>query len=655
MTTKLPFRQIHLDFHTSPLIPNIAAEFDADEFVRMLKLGHVDSVTCFAKCHHGMSYYDTSIGVRHPHLKFDLLKAQIEACHRAGIAVPIYYSIVWDNYVGEKHPEWRQIKKDGKLAGAGPLDAGCTEAGWKYLCMNTPYVDLVQAQTEEILDNYDVDGFFFDIVFQINPGCYCEYCMKSMRERGLNPENDADAKKMSEIIIKNFCSRISSAVRAKNKDARIFHNGTVNMNLPGTEKQMSHIEIEALPSGGWGYAYYPFWSRYARQYNPATLGMTGRFSKSWADFGGLKTVHALEFDCSAMLANGSKCSIGDQMHPKGKLDLAVYETIGEVYSKVEQAVPWCCDVKAVTQIGLLVLSGPNGYKTGGDDGAAKMLLEMHQQFDVLDASMDLSKYELVLVADQGEATPEIKAKILEYLKNGGKLIFSHQALLSDKEEFSVELGVKYLGAAELVPDFFRPGPLVSRGIREFDYVMYEQTSRVEPLAGTEILADAYESYFNRTWEHFTSHGYSPVAKKADYPAVVRNGNAIYIYGPVFGAYQTHQNVVFRKLVENCIDLLLPERLVCTSAPPSTEVTLMQQNDRHIIHIVNYSPNRRSGTVEVIEEPISLHDVKIEVTLPKPVSRVYLAPSQTEIPFSTSGNKVSLVVPKVETHEMVALE
>ena len=47
MTTKLPFRQIHLDFHTSPLIPNIAAEFDADEFVRMLKLGHVDSVTCF--------------------------------------------------------------------------------------------------------------------------------------------------------------------------------------------------------------------------------------------------------------------------------------------------------------------------------------------------------------------------------------------------------------------------------------------------------------------------------------------------------------------------------------------------------------------------------------------------------------------------------
>ena len=30
MAESLRFRQIHLDFHTSPLIPGVGAEFDAD-------------------------------------------------------------------------------------------------------------------------------------------------------------------------------------------------------------------------------------------------------------------------------------------------------------------------------------------------------------------------------------------------------------------------------------------------------------------------------------------------------------------------------------------------------------------------------------------------------------------------------------------------
>lgn len=41
------FRQVHLDFHTSPDIPNIGAEFDKKEWQETLKLGHVDSITVF--------------------------------------------------------------------------------------------------------------------------------------------------------------------------------------------------------------------------------------------------------------------------------------------------------------------------------------------------------------------------------------------------------------------------------------------------------------------------------------------------------------------------------------------------------------------------------------------------------------------------------
>ena len=76
----LRFRQIHLDFHTSPAIDGIGAAFDKADYQKSLKDACVDSVTTFATCHHGWSYFDTEVGKRHPGLSFDLLRAQFDAC-----------------------------------------------------------------------------------------------------------------------------------------------------------------------------------------------------------------------------------------------------------------------------------------------------------------------------------------------------------------------------------------------------------------------------------------------------------------------------------------------------------------------------------------------------------------------------------------------
>jgi len=44
MPLKLPFRQIHLDFHTGPHIPDVGSDWDADAFGDMLAAAHVTSV-----------------------------------------------------------------------------------------------------------------------------------------------------------------------------------------------------------------------------------------------------------------------------------------------------------------------------------------------------------------------------------------------------------------------------------------------------------------------------------------------------------------------------------------------------------------------------------------------------------------------------------
>src|SRR5438874_4017632 len=161
----LRFRQVHLDFHTSPLIPDVACDFDAEEFANTVQAAHINSITCFAKCHHGMCYYPTKVGPVHPSLNSDLLGAQIQSCHRRGIRVPIYLTCVWDNYMAEQHPDWQQRRRNGELWGAKP-----GEAGWKSICLNSPYLDYQIAQTRELLDTYEVDGFFFDSVWQGDRG-----------------------------------------------------------------------------------------------------------------------------------------------------------------------------------------------------------------------------------------------------------------------------------------------------------------------------------------------------------------------------------------------------------------------------------------------------------------------------------------------------
>ena len=62
------FRQVHLDFHTSEKIDGIGSEFSKENFQAMLKLGHVNSITVFSKCHHGWTYHPTKASVQHPGL-----------------------------------------------------------------------------------------------------------------------------------------------------------------------------------------------------------------------------------------------------------------------------------------------------------------------------------------------------------------------------------------------------------------------------------------------------------------------------------------------------------------------------------------------------------------------------------------------------------
>lgn len=652
----LAFRQIHLDFHTSEQIPGVGAHWDAEAFVSTLKAAQVNSVTCFSKCHHGMIYHDTRFEhAKHPHLKVNLLKEQVEACHAAGIRVPIYISVGFDEHMARLHPEWIEVSAEGQRKGA-PL-----AAGWKKLCLNSPYIDYVSEQTQEVLQLFQTDGLFFDIIHQYQ--CCCPWCLDGMRSQGRDPEVEEDRKQFARGVLNTVRRRITAEVRKVNPDCLLFWNsGHVDPSFKPVLDTFSHLELESLPSGGWGYDHFPLTVRYARNLNRDYLGMTGKFHKTWAGFGEYKNQPSLEYEAFTALAEGGKVSIGDQLHPDGRLNEATYELIGAVYAQMEAKEPWCADVRAVTEIAIFnpeAVGVADGRVDTSAGGALHALLEGHYQFDIVDAEMDWGRYKLLILPDKIRLGEELLEKLRRFLKTGGKIIASHMSgMAEDRLEFALtELGVDYLAPARYSPDFLVPEPGFAGDVPQVDHVMYDQGLEVLAAEETEVLARVWHPYFNRTWEHFCSHRHTPVEAASVFPAVVATENTVYFAHPIFASLMRHGVGTYRKLIQSAVRRLLPEPLVRTNAPSTAHITLQRQHalNRTMVHVLHYIPEQRYRDIQVVEEVLPLANVELSIRFERPPRRAYLAPERTQLPITRADGRLTVTIPEVRGHALVVFE
>ena len=303
-----------------------------------MKSAHVNSVTVFAKCHHGHLYYNTARPERHPGLRrsLDLLGEQIEALHREGIRAPIYISVQCDEYAANTHPDWIAQTQDGAPVRRPP---GIFNPGWQILDMSSPYQEFLAEQTREILKVFKpVDGIFFDMCWD-QPSC-AKWAIAGMAKENLNPEAESDRDFYARQLARAYMKRFFKIVKESSRNAGVYFNCRRLDQLAPEISMFSHVEIEALPTGGWGYLYFPRHVRHVRTLGRPCVGQTARFHKSWADFGGLKPYAALEYETSLMMAHGAACSIGDQLHPRGRLDAAAFQLIGKAYARVRAREPW---------------------------------------------------------------------------------------------------------------------------------------------------------------------------------------------------------------------------------------------------------------------------------------------------------------------------
>ncbi len=672
---QLSYRQIHLDFHTSEHIEGIGEAFDKAAFQQTLRDAHVSSVTAFSCCHHGWSYHPTKVNRMHPGLKFNLLREQMDACHEIGIKVPVYLTAGVHNVASAEHPEWRAIGADGQYLGWTP---SILAPGFHNMCFNSPYLDYLCDQIDEVMEMFpDADGIFFDIISQYQ--CCCRHCLASMAANGLDPTVESDRLKSAEIAIERYYDRTTAAVQRRDAEMPIFHNsGHIFKDQTDRLKYFSHLELESLPTGGWGYDHFPLSAKYCSTLGYDFLGMTGKFHFTWGEFGGFKHPNALRYECAAMIAFGAKCSVGDQLHPTGAINPSTYRIIGEAYAEVEAKEPWCVGTKNVADIAILSHESyhgnpPNQFDNANDTGTARMLLEAHYLFDVINADHDFDGYQAILVPDQFSIGESLREKLSAYLAGGGKVVFSSQSgLNAEKSGFLFDLGADFEGASPYNPDYLEPASEVAPAFVDQPIVVYGTSQRVRATSGRS-LGRIFDPYFNRTFEHFCSHRHTPNRPEpSGYDAAVLTDQTLYFAHPIFTIYNQIGAVAYKDWATKCIDELLGDgRSFKSNLPSGARVSLRDQpgENRYVLHLL-YAPMIKRGSpvnlhggnlagdgqsVELIEDLPPLVDIEVELKVPRKITRATVEPGGVELPLRQQDGVVGLSIDRFACHGLIALE
>lgn len=676
-----PMRQVHLDFHTSAASSPIATDFSPDKFAQTLVDASVDSVLLFARCHHGWMYYDSTAFPerRHPGLSRDLLKEQVAACRERGLATPIYLTVQWDNFTAAEHPEWRIVGPGGQLEGTPPYEAGF----YRKLCLNSPFRDFMFRQAKDVLDSFDVDGLYFDFIRPDD--CSCVHCQQAMLDRGIDPTNEVERRTFGMETINDFELAMSAFVRSRREGVGITYNGGhIGLRHRQIRDAYTHFELETLPSGGWGYNYFPITQRYARSLGRPTIGTTGMFHTTWGDYRSYKNKAALEYEVFRMLAAGSGTCIGDQLEPSGVLDPEVYRLVGDVFASVREKEPWCAGATPVVDLAVL---HPEEFLGGGVrnlpasiNGVTRMLEEAGLQFDIVDSAADLSRYRLLVLPDFIAVEGQLVEKLAAYLDEGGKVIASFASgFTADRTAVSMsQLGVELLSEGprdasgrlargRAYPRHDYSNYLATRagfgaaGVGRV-HVMHMLGMDIGATRGATVLADAIPSTFDRSFTHFASHLQSPPAVTPSGAAVVATTQSIYFAHPIFHQYEASAPLWCKTLFLTAVDHLLPERVVRHDGPSTVRVSVNDQvesdqvlPDRRVVHLLHYVPERRGDAFDVIEDVIPVHDLSVTLRVPGRPTSVYLAPQRKPLAFEAVDGTLTFQVDALVGHQIVCVE
>lgn len=436
------YRRNLVDMHIADWDDEFLSKFSADDYYKNLVNAKIQSPMIYLQSHTGLCHYPTKSGKTHAYFAKNprAINELIDKCKAGGMKVVGYYSLIFNNWAADTHPEWEMVNADGRT---------WRNHGQRYgLCCpnNQDYRAFVLTQMQEMAELFpNLDGIFYDMPYW-EVVCHCPACKARWEKEvgGEMPQKlDWQDEKWRIFVKKRQEWMAEFAMFAGENSQKILPFATCELNfaagiacdwLAGSTEGINEA-CEFTGGDLYGDLYnHSFTCKYyyGITKNQPFEYMTCRCNKKLREHTISKPELDLEAEVMLTAAHHGASLIIDAIDPDGGLDARTYERLGKVFAK---QIPYEKYMDKGTMYATTAVYFDSHTQFSGDGKAynkecairaGRTLIEEHIPVKVIaNGNMqNLSQYQMIIApALEDFNNPEI-LKFIDYVKQGGTLYLS---------------------------------------------------------------------------------------------------------------------------------------------------------------------------------------------------------------------------------------
>jgi hypothetical protein len=609
-----------------------------------------DWIQCDCKGHPGYTSWPTKVGYPAPGIIRDALRIHREVTREMGLPLVMHYSGIWDEAAIYHHPEWARINA------RGGVDYGRA-------CPRSGYVDdLLIPQMLEIIDSYEIDGFWVDGDIWATAPCYCPRCCAAFTAQTgqLTPPRDPTQPGWTTWLAfqrrsyEDYARRYIEAVHRRDPGCLVCINWLYSVRHPdpisipvdflsgdfshawGIERAMAEARVLASRGRPWNLMAWGF--------------TTGEVTRSGWHF---KTAAHLCQEVAEVIANGGAVCVYVVPSRSGHLVSWEHDVLAEVaqFCRARQGVSQ--ESQSVPQA--VVLHSQEHYYAHTEplyglgsanlpmEGALQALLDAGYHVDVQNEDGLLERlhdYQLVVIPEQDPIGARVIDALGPYVTAGGRLVLSG-AHIARHPVLAELAGVAAVGGAP------REG---------YHYL---------PVGGAAVTVAGPWQPVRLISASSLAHlleGPEPGRDDTGTPAItvreLAKGRVVAIHGPIFAAYQRTHYPRLRRLLCQLFRLVWPEPFSEVDSPAQIHQTTRRQPGRTIIHLLNRGADPPLSPHNVMVERVpAAGPATIRVRIPRPPVSISLVPDGTgsKIEWQWEDGVLTATVDRIGVHAALVLD
>lgn len=590
------------------------------------------------------AYYPTKVPFHYPSPQLppgrDMFGDVLAEAHRNGIKVVGRFDLSKTQKAAyDAHPEWFFRKADGQPVIFNELYSVCINGGY--------YRDQGMKILAEALDRYEVDGLFFnmfgnqsrDYAGNFVGHCHCDSCKRKFRERyhrDLPKEPDDDYREFMFKSSREVAAAIGDLIHKKRPQAGYFNY--IQEYTDGIMSESNTAVNRPLPL--WPYASSDNVNR-ARNSQPGKMSVNlcmqfVDYAWRWA------TVPPQEISLRLWqnVAHGGALAlaINGTFDQEDRQALTASKPVFHWLAKNEQYYMGQQSAARVLVLGAPASGG--AFSQSSYRGIFRFLSEEHIPFAVSNNLDWIGKRNFDLVIATDWAPKELE----NYARNGGQVLLVSSRIAGFAEEKIVKRWNKVEGYFRVRDHSKFPSlKLTNVMMLNGDYLELENPSNGLPaltLVPPSMIGPPENIHIDAV----------NTTKPGIVTKTLGSGRYTWIPWDLGELYYKHSLSAHAGLLRDSVDQLLDERRqVKSDAHPLVEMSLMTQDKRTLLHLINLSGHSSTAYFS----PVAMANIAIEIK--GTFHKARTIDSATTLKLEHRNGYTRFLVPKLQEYELVVLE